>query len=105
MADKAYLVPRIDAPEYIETLLGNVVINTTPSADNPKLYTPNIVVGNKAIVTNIIILLVVTLERICGEDDILNCSLTLVHLFLYFSYFFLLFASAIFLMEPIACFN
>lgn len=40
-----------------------------------------------------------------GGDDILNCSLTLVHLFLYFSYFFLLFASAIFLMEPIACFN
>ena len=62
--------------------------------------------GRSAITTHIIILLVVALERMCGEDDTLNCSLTFVHLFLsVLFYFFFLFASAVFLMEPIACFR
>ena len=45
------------------------------------------VAGNRAMITHSMILPVVSLERICGEDDTFNCSLTFVHLFLSILFF------------------
>ena len=84
-----------------------VVVTSIPNAGSPKFHTPNADAGKSAMATSIIILLVVALERICGEDDIFKLfSLTFVHLFFFLVYFFFLrFANAIFLIDPIACFS
>jgi hypothetical protein len=67
-----------------------VVVTSIPNAGSPKFHTPNADAGKSAMATSIIILLVVALERICGEDDIFKLfSLTFVHLFFFLVLFFL----------------
>ena len=92
---------------YSVRTAATTVLISMISADSPKFHTPKMADGNSAMVTMSIILPEVILERMCGEDDTFNLfSLTLVHLFLsFFPYFFLRFASAIFLIDPIACFS
>ena len=60
-----------------------VVLSSMTRAGSPKFHTPKAEAGSSAMVTISMILPVVTLERMCGEDDTFNLfSLTFVHLFL-----------------------
>ena len=71
---------------YSESTHVAIVTNINTNACIPKLYTPKQAAGSNAMITYNIILLVVSFERTCGDDETFNKSLTFAHLTIFIFY-------------------